>query len=171
MTYYNARSTELGFKVTKFDDDLNVESTYDMIEDPSGSIKCMCPAGQRPTCRHRQMIDQLSTRVDTPWMLDFDTRAWVDPTGQARMTNETEEAEYARHEELRKTAPYIDAKDGFVSGPQGSLGSNLTATQVDERIKNYSGPIPGDSIMEEEVDRTLEAVHSLPDSHPFRRRL
>ncbi len=85
MSVYNMKSTdEAGkFIITKFDDDLNVESSYEFHSTTNGQV-CHCPAGQRPSCRHRQMFNQLVDRVDSAWMLDFDTRAWVDPTGEAQ---------------------------------------------------------------------------------------
>ncbi len=125
------------FTITKFDDDVNVESCYTFKNTTDGYI-CECPAGQRQTCRHRQMFPMLQTRVDSAWMLDFDTRQWQDPTGTASEASST--------------------------------GPEITATEVDERIKNYSGPLPGDSIIEGVVDRTFEAIKAI-DNHPFRRRM
>lgn len=82
---YNLRSSQGGFTVTKFDDDFNIESYYQMtISD--GEVHCGCPAGARPTCRHRQMFTQLHSCVDTAWFLNFDTRSWVDPTGEAALS-------------------------------------------------------------------------------------
>ncbi len=85
---YNLRTINNAnaWQVTKFDDDFNVESSYEMTQDDE--LRCGCPAGVRPSCRHRQMFSQLLDRVDTAWFLDFDTRAWVDPTGEARATQD-----------------------------------------------------------------------------------
>lgn len=49
--YYNCRHDGDQYRITKFDPDLNVESTYLCTTDA-----CECPAGQRPTCRHREML-------------------------------------------------------------------------------------------------------------------
>ncbi len=88
---YNLRTIPSGWQVTKFDDDFNVESSYEMTQDDE--LRCGCPAGARPTCRHRQMFSQLLDRVDTAWFLDFDTRAWVDPTGEAALSKPEGETE------------------------------------------------------------------------------
>ncbi len=82
---YSLRTTNKGFIVTKFDDDFNVESYYEMTQS-DGELRCGCPAGARPSCRHRQMFPQLVDRPDSGWFLDFDTRAWVDPTGEAQLS-------------------------------------------------------------------------------------
>ncbi len=86
MSLYNMKSSDDGFIITKFDDDLNVESSYEYHVMTNGADVCHCPAGQRPSCRHRQMFPLLQTRVDSAWFLDFDTRAWVDPTGEAALS-------------------------------------------------------------------------------------
>lgn len=111
---YNLRTSPSGFTVTKFNDDFNVESCYEMtISD--GQLRCGCPAGARPTCRHRQMFAQLRTRVDSAWFLDFDTREWVDPTGDAA---------------LSKTEPISN------EGPQGSLGLGHTDLMISPEAIN-----------------------------------
>jgi hypothetical protein len=73
-TLYNCRSAGPAFRITKFDDDMNVESSYICTEE-----QCDCPAGVRPTCRHRQMLPKFLQRnfVDTEWFLDFDRGGWV----------------------------------------------------------------------------------------------
>lgn len=81
MTLYNLRSTELGFKITKFDSDLNPESSYDMSLSGFGWT-CTCPASHRKDCRHRKMAPVMVDRVDTGWFYDFDTKLWCDPLGQ-----------------------------------------------------------------------------------------
>lgn len=85
MTFYNLRSNspterkpDLPFTIIKFDADLNPESTYSL-----GHTVCECPAGHRPTCRHRQMLPKLISRVDTAWFYCFETGEWEDPTGNA----------------------------------------------------------------------------------------
>jgi hypothetical protein len=71
MTLYNAKSTDDGVRITKFTDDLNVESSYIVSRS-----SCDCPAGVRDTCRHRQMLPSFVERIDTPWFLDWDNRRW-----------------------------------------------------------------------------------------------
>jgi len=131
---YNLRTIPSGFQVTKFDDDFNVESSYEMTQD--SEVRCGCPAGARPTCRHRQMFSQLRDRVDTAWFLDFDTRAWVDPTGEAK----------ADYDDTHREAE-TELKQGLQGSPSQS------------------------SISEDTVEIVREAIVSLPDTHPFRRRM
>lgn len=71
MTLYNARSIPAAseFRITKFDDDLNPVASY-----ITSTTTCDCPAGTRPTCRHRQMLPLFlhKAAIDTGWMLDYD---------------------------------------------------------------------------------------------------
>ena len=71
MNLYNAKTTDDGVRITKFTEDLDVESSYIT----SGST-CDCPAGVRDTCRHRQMFHGLTGRIDSPWFLDWDNGRW-----------------------------------------------------------------------------------------------
>lgn len=147
---YNLKSTPgVGkFIVTKFDDDLNVESSYEFHNTTDGMI-CHCPAGQRPSCRHRQMFPLLQTRVDSAWMLDFDTRQWVDLTGEA-----VSEA----------------SSNNFI--PIGTIGRGETksANSIPKDavvIDNLTGFAQGI------LEGTSKPNHivRLDDSHPFRRRM
>jgi len=54
--------------ITKFVDG-EVESAYACTP-----IECECPAGVRPSCRHRQMLPQMLAHglVNTHWFWDFD---------------------------------------------------------------------------------------------------
>ena len=75
MSLYNCKSTNTPFlwRMTKFDSDLNPDKTYLVsISD------CSCPAGYRPTCRHRQMLPKFTRlkAVDKPWFLDFEANTW-----------------------------------------------------------------------------------------------
>jgi hypothetical protein len=76
MTFlYSCRHDGDQYRITKLTDNLDVESSYlCTFED------CDCPAGRRPTCRHRQMLPKFIERgaVSTGWMLDFDRGGWVD---------------------------------------------------------------------------------------------
>lgn len=77
MTLYNIKTRDSTFICTKFDDDLNpvVGSSYEVSE-----VACTCPAGQRPTCRHRHMLDIFTTQgaVDQPAFYNYDSGAWYD---------------------------------------------------------------------------------------------
>lgn len=71
MTCYNLRTHDNSWRITKFDDDYNPLATYHL--DASGRT-CDCPAGVRPTCRHRQMLPRMLTAgiADSPAMYDHD---------------------------------------------------------------------------------------------------
>src|SRR5712692_5314182 len=91
MTLYSLRTLPSGYAITKFDDDLEVQSTYVMTrqEIPGraiGMIRCSCPASGRPTCRHREMVPLfiLTNRVDTGWFYDHDAMKWYPPIGEGK---------------------------------------------------------------------------------------
>ncbi len=79
MSLYTYRST--GY-ITKWSTDGNVEASYSVSDEG-----CTCPAGSRPTCRHRQMLPYLRPIADTHWFLDWDNgRRVVDLMGTPKAT-------------------------------------------------------------------------------------
>ena len=80
MTLYNLKSALDDYRITKFTPDLDVESSYLIGGDP---VECECPAGTRPTCRHRQMLPDLLPLVDTEFFWDFERRTCVNSDGIA----------------------------------------------------------------------------------------
>lgn len=73
MILYSAKSTidaegQAAYRITKFNDG-EVESSY-----LTNGSQCDCPAGVRPTCRHRQMLPQMIADgiINTHWFLDWD---------------------------------------------------------------------------------------------------
>jgi len=74
MTLYNCRHDGDEYRISKFDNDMNVESSYMLSLE-----ECTCPAGVRPTCRHRQMLPKFIARehIGDSWMFDFDRGGWV----------------------------------------------------------------------------------------------
>lgn len=75
MTLYNCRHSGDEYRITKFDQHNNVESSYLCT-----TSECECPAGVRPTCRHRDMLPKFLNRgaVGTGWWFDYDRGGWVD---------------------------------------------------------------------------------------------
>lgn len=72
---YNCKPEGSSHRITKFDNDLNVESTYLCTEST-----CECPAGHRHTCRHRQMLPRFLAKPGAErgqWLYDFDRQYWV----------------------------------------------------------------------------------------------
>lgn len=90
MPLYNCKThSGLDYLITKLDDDLNPESTYILLPlDTERTVfSCDCPAGVRPTCRHRQMLPHFieAGRVNSGWVMDWDGgqswRQYVGPFG------------------------------------------------------------------------------------------
>lgn len=77
MTFlYNCRHAGDEYRITKFDEH------YVPVEGSSYLCthkECDCPAGQRPMCRHREMLPKFIARdkVNTGWMYDYDRGGWV----------------------------------------------------------------------------------------------
>lgn len=71
---YNCKTDGDQFRISKFDDLGNVESTYLCSE-----TECQCPAGHRASCRHRIMLPMFiaSDKVDSFYFLDFERKGWV----------------------------------------------------------------------------------------------
>lgn len=71
---YNCKDDGDQWRITKFDSDFNVEASY--LLDASN---CKCPAGHRPSCRHRSMLPKFINRnyVGTEYFFDFDRGGWV----------------------------------------------------------------------------------------------
>lgn len=73
-TLYNCHNDGDQYRITKFNELGEPESSYLVTLD-----ECDCPAGVRPTCRHRQMLPKFLARdaVDSYWFYDFDRGGWV----------------------------------------------------------------------------------------------
>jgi len=84
MTLYNLHTDGDQYRITKLTNDLEVESSYLMT-----AAECECPAGHRPTCRHRQMFADLLPLCDTMWFWDFKRKAVVDIHGFAKAIYDT----------------------------------------------------------------------------------
>ncbi len=74
MTLYSCRHSGDQYRISKFNDDMNVQSSYLCTE-----TECDCPAGVRPICRHREMLPRFIERktVDSDWWFDYDRGGWV----------------------------------------------------------------------------------------------
>lgn len=72
---YSCRHDGDQYRITKLTHNLDVESSYLCTFD-----ECECPAGVRPTCRHREMLPRFVERgaISTGWMYDYDRGGWVD---------------------------------------------------------------------------------------------
>ena len=89
MTLYNLKTDGDQWRITKFTNDLDVESSYLLSE-----TECECPAGSRPTCRHRQMLPTLIAEglENTSGFYDFENKVVLVPEGEQTFTAEDIEA-------------------------------------------------------------------------------
>lgn len=74
MTLYSLRTDGDQYRITKFNNDGDVESSYLCTE-----YECECPAGVRPSCRHRQMLPQMLAHkiANSEWFMDWDHGAQI----------------------------------------------------------------------------------------------
>lgn len=77
MILYNLRTDGDNWRITKFEDG-NPTSSYLISQNA-----CQCPAGERPVCRHRQMLPDLLDRhmADSGLFWHFDGRFSCDING------------------------------------------------------------------------------------------
>lgn len=70
--------TTENWSVVKMDRDFEEVETYHISKHVS---VCSCYAGNKPTCRHRQLlaIFQDANAVDSRRAFDFDKNRWIDP--------------------------------------------------------------------------------------------
>lgn len=129
------------YRITKFDEDMNVVSSY-----RTNGIACTCPAGERPTCRHRQMLPRFLARgaVNTFWLHDFDRNGWV--------SSQIQEAEMICQEQ--------NTVHHSVEAPPAQ---NITATEIDARIAEPR-PMPGDGIIMLGLDNLLAVHNAIADA-------
>lgn len=144
MPLYNCRSqTMQDFCITKLDDDLNPESSYILVphgDDPN-SFSCDCPAGVRPSCRHRLMLPFFceSNRVNSGWCLDWDGgqqwRQFVGPDmGVSDDIEFTDSIEPTPEEYAASLAKATVESDG--EGPeQSTLAAKSIASPSQEQVK------------------------------------
>jgi hypothetical protein len=87
---YNFHITPTGFSCAKFDADLNLEAAYDLIAIDSdigaysslpSRYACNCPAGPRPSCKHRKMLSIFiaAEAVNSSRFYDYERQTWHTP--------------------------------------------------------------------------------------------
>lgn len=116
-TLYNCvRTIDAGdnvkFRITKFVDG-EVESSY-----LTDRHTCDCPAGVRPTCRHRQMLSDFLNHdlVNQPWFWDFDRKMVVDFEG--------------------RVLPPTPAKDEFLEGIMDKADRNDEGKDIFDSVQD-----------------------------------
>lgn len=72
---------DVTYECVKVDPDSTSVQVYHISDLPGGAMICTCPAGGRPTCRHRQMLRlfQAEERINSGWMYQFDSKKWFEP--------------------------------------------------------------------------------------------
>ena len=81
---YSVRTEGGGYRVTKFNAELNPVSFYH-LEDDGETVTCNCPQSNRGPCRHIDILDAFGLypeRVDAGWFYCLDTRDWFSPVAQ-----------------------------------------------------------------------------------------
>jgi hypothetical protein len=106
---YNCRHDGDQYRITKFDDDMNPQASYLCTED-----ECECPAGVRPTCRHRAMLPKFIFRqhVGDEWFFDYDRGGWVQLGEEWARQTETQTIIYTTDEpplEITHVELFVDA--------------------------------------------------------------
>jgi hypothetical protein len=83
MSLYNLKSADGQWRITKFTNDLEVESSY-----LTSVTECECPAGTRPSCRHRTMLPRMLNvgAEDSEMFYDFDHDQFLEPLNDSEDT-------------------------------------------------------------------------------------
>ena len=79
MNIYTVLSgNEANWSVVKMDRDWNQEDTYHVSKHVN---VCSCFAGNKTTCRHRELVEvfKRANAVDSRRAYDFDKDKWIDP--------------------------------------------------------------------------------------------
>lgn len=138
MSLYNCKIDGDQYRITKFTNDLEVEASY-----LTNGRECDCPAGHRPACRHRIMLSRFIAKDATAgqWFHAYEHQQWVRAAADETTIGDLEE-------------------------DTASAASELTATEVDERIRNHSGPIPGETLVGEVIDNAMKPINLLALAEP-----
>ena len=122
---YSCRHDGQEYRITKWNDG-NVESSYLCSED-----ECECPAGVRPSCRHREMLPYFISRnaINTGWWFDWDRGGWVD------MREELEEPEAPETQDSSavEQGAHNALVDGSIPSPatNGAHGAEVSTAEFD----------------------------------------
>jgi len=69
------------YRMSKFDNDLNLNGSYTLRHVRGRTYACDCPAANRHTCRHREMMPLFLAEkaVNTGRFYDYDKKMWIAP--------------------------------------------------------------------------------------------
>lgn len=115
MSLYSLRTTREGWRIVKFDNDMNIESEYN-LRDGGEVITCECPQSLRGPCRHLKIFDEfvLRERINSGWFYDIDNDMWHEPLEPGEdpsppAPGEVEQVRAATAESLSNLAPLATA--------------------------------------------------------------
>lgn len=152
MSLYNLKSDDGQWRITKFDNGLNVESSY--LTSLEG---CECPAGARPTCRHRTMLPRmLNVGAENSGMFyDFDADQFLEPLSDAEDTQPVI---------VSPVEPETEARSALSTSSPSSTEPNLDkALETIMRPGFGSGAITGRF---ENITHIEEVAKAVPSCHP-----
>lgn len=134
MTLYNLRSADGDWRITKFTNELDPEGSYLVSADA-----CTCPAGVRPTCRHRQMLPKFlaAGAEDSGMFFHFETEQFLTPDlGESNSSSDLQETDDSPADPEVEFAENVSAElygeilgPGDI-GPKGQYGRELMAKDI-----------------------------------------
>ena len=138
MSLYNLKSVDGNWRITKFTNDLDVESSYITSE-----TTCECPAGVRPSCRHRQMLPRMLNvgAEDSGMFYDFERDVFLEPiegedTQPVIVSPITEDFKIVEY-----TGTNVATEDEVVSAANESYISPPTPIAPSSAHPSISGPL------------------------------
>lgn len=145
-TLYNCRHSSDQYRITKFDHNFDVESSYLCT-----ATECECPAGHRHTCRHREMLPKFLQRdhVGDEWFFDYDRGGWVQGVGismeraEATVTDPEEELAFEEENDEVEVEPALELSyrpDAPAEGTEPSLPSQPMPTTTSPQPALVAGP-------------------------------
>ena len=144
------------YYITKFVDG-EVESAYSTTRET-----CECPAGVRPTCRHRQMLPHMLNEgiINTHWFLNWDDgRRVVDFEGTDKRI--IDQIALPQPHSTTVSAPDFDSGDGGSNPP--AVASTLDTSLIEDK--------PEDSFAQYLFKQGItDRVGGYPKSNSFKRR-
>lgn len=180
MILYNLRKTSDGFMFAKFGPDFNVEAVYHLTAVQCGvasivNYNCDCPAGGRPSCKHRKMLTRMIPKADSDEFYCYETQSWhkpLAPTGVEPMQDKLD-AFYATIEEVAGSDIDSGPKEILeLKGPWFEDPKPFEFNQVETKTTLFGK----DGIMEPPIHKgvPVREVESLPtptEPPTFRRRV
>lgn len=139
MTLYNLKSADGDWRITKFTNDLEPEGSYLVSADA-----CTCPAGVRPTCRHRQMLPKFlaAGAEDSGMFFHFETEQFLTPDlGESNSSSDFGEVDDSSADSEVEFAENVSAE--LLSQP---MHDNVPCVEVESIDESKYTPHPQGTI-------------------------